>query len=211
MNLNKVRNNILDEAKKYVAKYGWNKNLLNKIAEKSKYDSNTITALFPDGYKSLLQLYLDEINLKMTNESKTLNLIRLKVHERIRELFILRLDIMAKEKRIITKTFFHLLLPNNYKFSLINLYKTVDQMWFLAGDNSTDFNYYSKRAILASIYSRTMMHFINNDDLELTINLFNMQLKQVSKIPKIKNSLKSITKITPFLFKLRENFNFTKR
>jgi len=207
----KVRNEILAEAKKYIVDFGWNKNLLNKIVEKSKYDSNTLTVLFPGGYKSLLQLYLDEINLKMTIESKKLNLIRFKVHERIRELLILRLDILSKEKKIIQKTVYHLLLPNNYKFSLINLYRTVDQIWFLAGDNSTDFNYYSKRTILATIYTRTIINFINNDDLKSTIRLLNMQLKQVAKIPKIKNSFKNFTKITPFLFKLRENFNFTKR
>ena len=210
-NLKKVRNEILAEAKKYIVDFGWNKNLLNKIVEKSKYDSNTLTVLFPGGYKSLLQLYLDEINLKMTIESKKLNLIRFKVHERIRELLILRLDILSKEKKIIQKTVYHLLLPNNYKFSLINLYRTVDQIWFLAGDNSTDFNYYSKRTILATIYTRTIINFINNDDLKSTIRLLNMQLKQVAKIPKIKNSFKNFTKITPFLFKLRENFNFTKR
>jgi ubiquinone biosynthesis protein COQ9 len=210
-NLNKVRNNILAEAKKYIGDYGWNKNLLKKIVEKTKYDSNTLTTLFPEGYKSLMQLYLDEINLKMTIESKKINLIRLKVHERIRELLILRLNILSKDKKIIKKTVYHLLLPNNYKFSLVNLYKTVDQIWFLAGDNSTDFNYYSKRTILATIYTRTIMNFINNDDLNSTIKLLNRQLKQVAKIPKIKNSFKNFTKITPFLFKLRENFNFIKR
>ena len=33
-----------------------------------------------------------------------------------------------------------------------NLYKTVDNMWYLAGDNSTDFNFYTKRLTLALIY-----------------------------------------------------------
>ena len=211
MNLNKIRNEILSESKSYVVKYGWNENLFNKVAKNSKFESAFILTLFPEGYISLVQLYLDEINTKMTQESKKLNLIRLKVHERIRELCILRLKIMVIEKKLISKTFFHLLLPNNFKFCLKNLYKTVDQIWYLAGDSSTDFNFYTKRMILASIYLNTIVHFINNNNLDETINFLINQLKKVSKIPKIKNRFNDVIKLLPNLFKLSKNFNFIKQ
>ena len=211
VNLNKIRNEILSEAKPYVIKYGWSEEMFKKLAKDSKFDSYTILSLFPDGYVSLTQLYLDEINNYMTEKSKKLNFIRLKVHERIRELCILRFSIMQKEKKIINKTFFYLLLPNNYNFCLRNLYKTVDQIWYLAGDSSTDFNFYSKRAILASIYSTTLLHFVNNNNFDETINLLNKQLKRVSKIPKIKERFDDFLKLAPHLIKIRKKFNFTKQ
>jgi len=211
MNLNKIRNEILSNAKDYIIKYGWNEEMFNKVAKNSKYDTAVVLSLFPEGYISLIQVYLDEINAKMTDESKKLNLIRFKVHERIRELCILRFKIMIKEKKIVCKTFLHLLLPNNYSFSLKNLYKTVDQIWYLAGDSSTDFNFYSKRAILASIYLTTILHFINNENLEETIILLNKQLKKVSKIPKIKERLSDYIKLTFHFVKLGKNFNFSKQ
>ena len=211
MNLNKIRNEILSDAKDYVIKYGWNEEILSKIAINSKYDTAVVLSLFPEGYLSLIQVYLDEINAKMSDESKKLNLIRFKVHERIRELCILRFKIMIKEKKIVCKTFLHLLLPNNYSFSLKNLYKTVDQIWYLAGDSSTDFNFYSKRAILASIYLTTILHFINNENLEETIILLNKQLKKVSRIPKIKERLSDYIKLTFHFVKLGKNFNFSKQ
>ena len=211
MNLNKIRNEILNESKSYVIKYGWNEDLLIKISKKFKYDENNIYVLFPEGYISILQFYLDQINTTMTNESKKLNLIRLKVHERIRELCILRFNIMEREKILISKTFFHLLLPNNFKFSSINLYKTVDQIWYLSGDNSTDFNFYSKRGILASIYSNTLIHFVNNDDLDSTKKLLDKSLKKVSKIPKIKNRVNDLIKLTPYFLNFKKKFNSTKQ
>ena len=152
-----------------------------------------------------------EINSKMTVESQKINLIRLRIHERIREIFILRLKIMSKEKKLISKTFFYLLLPQNYKLALKNLYKTVDQMWFLAGDNSTDFNFYSKRVILASIYTSVMMHFVNNDNIDKTIILLKKQLKRVSNISKIKSRINEITKIIPQIIKLGKHINFVKQ
>jgi len=211
MKLKKIRNQILQEAKPCVIKYGWNENLFVNMKNDSKFTNEEMNVLFPKGYTTLIEMYLEEINTKMTVESQKINLISLRVHERIRELCILRLKIMSKEKKLISKTFFYLLLPHNYKLALKNLYKTVDQMWFLAGDNSTDFNFYSKRVILASIYASVMMHFVNNDNIDKTIILLNKQLKRVSNIPKIKSRINEITKIIPQVIKLSKHINFVKQ
>ena len=84
-------------------------------------------------------------------------------------------------------------------------------MWFLAGDSSTDFNFYSKRAILASIYTRVMMHFVNNNKIDETIALLNKQLKRVSNIPQIKNRINDLMKIIPRIFKLGTNINVVRQ
>jgi len=211
MNLKNIRKNIYKEAKLTARKYGWSENLFDNISNESSYTCKEIYDLFPEGYLSIVQMYLEEVDEKMTKESEKINLIRLKIHERIRELCILRLNIMAKEKDLVSKTFLHLLLPHNYKFSSKKLYKTVDQIWFLAGDNSTDFNFYSKRIILASIYTSTMIHFINNDNMDDTLFLLNKLLRKVSKIPHIKSNINNFTKIIPEIFKLGKKFNFVKQ
>ena len=211
MNLEKIRNNIMQEAKVNVIKYGWNENLLLNISRHSKYKHEEIKILFPDGYKEILQMYLNEINNRMTKESEKINLIRLRVHERIKEIIILRLRLISKDKKLIHKTFLHLLLPTNYKLASKNLYKTVDQIWFIAGDNSHDFNFYSKRAILASVYTSTILHFINNDSIDDTILLLSKYLKRVSKIPKIKNKVGDLFNAFPKILKFGKNLSSFKQ
>ena len=142
----------------------------------------------------------------MNKGSKKIQLIRLRTHERVRELIILRLKIMNQEKKLINKTFLHLLLPSNYYLSLKILYKTVDEIWFLAGDNSSDFNYYTKRSILASIYTSTMIHFTNNEKINESINIIDKQLKVVSGIPKLKNKVNDFITISSKFLKLRKFF-----
>ena len=44
------------------------------------------------------------------------------------------------------------------------LYESVDLMWYIAGDRSIDFNFYSKRMILSGIYGRVLLCYFNNDD-----------------------------------------------
>ena len=204
--IKKLRLKVLKEAKKNISDLGWNKKLLLKTQHDLNFQNDEISALFPNGYYDLLEMYLDEINNKMISESKKINLIRLRVHERIRELIILRLKIMSENKKMISKTFIFLLFPKNYKISLRIIYKTIDEIWFLSGDHSTDFNFYSKRIILASIYSAVMIHFINNNDLDKTIIFLDKQLKKVSKIPKLKNKINNIVDFLPKIYKLRKKF-----
>ena len=211
MNLKKIRSDFLQEAKPYIVKFGWNENLFLHMKKNSKFKHEEFEVLFPQGNLDLVNLYIDEINKKMTIKSKKINFLRLRTHERIRELFILRLKIISKEKKLISKTYTYLFLPHNSKLGLKKLYRTVDQMWFLAGDNSTDFNFYSKRMILASIYISVMIHFLNNNNIDLTIIFLDKQLKRVSKIPLIKNKITNINKILPYIFNLGKRFKYFKQ
>jgi ubiquinone biosynthesis protein COQ9 len=206
MKIIRFKEKILKDAMPFIIKNGWNDNLFKSIEGKSKNKTAQLQVLFPNGYMDLMQTYLNSLNDRMTKKSNKFDFFRLKIHLRIRKIFIIRLKLMLLEKKIVTKTFIHLILPYNYKFALKNLYNTVDQMWYLAGDNSTDFNFYSKRAILGSIYSSTIHHFINNDDIDETIRFLDLQLKQVSKIPKIKNNIGNLIKLAPKLAKLKKAF-----
>ena len=211
MNINNFKNKIYKESKLYASKNGWQRDIFNYISKKLNLDYKKIHVFFPEGYVTLINMYLDEINEKMTNDSKKINLIRLRTRERIRELIILRLRIMQKEKKLISKTFFHLSLPNNHILSSTHLFKTADQIWYLAGDSSTDFNFYTKRLILSKIYTVTLFHFINNNNLEETIRVLDKQLEKVSKIPKIKRMVKDIKILTPKILNLSKRFSFIKQ
>ena len=45
--------------------------------------------------------------------------------------------------------------PNNLSSSLERFATMVDDIWYYAGDRSTDFNWYTKRGILAAVYCTT--------------------------------------------------------
>jgi len=96
---------------------------------------------------------------------------------------------------LIKKTYFTIILPRYSKISSLLLFKTVDQMWFIAGDKSTDFNYYSKRLILATIYSSTVLYFLrSNFNYPKTVIFLDKQLIKVSKIPNLKKKVNNFSK-----------------
>ena len=89
---------------------------------------------------------------------------------------------------------------------LIKLYESVDLMWFIAGDRSTDFNFYSKRMILSGIYVRVLLCYFNNDDFSKVEQVLDESLNAVSKIPKYKEKFEIFKQNIPNFFKIIKSF-----
>ena len=81
-------------------------------------------------------------------------------------------------------------------------------MWYISGDNSTDFNFYTKRMILSVVYSSVILHFINNDSLHETEKKLDDSLLKVSKIPVIKEKIRFYKKSLPSFWRLLKNYSF---
>ena len=55
-----------------------------------------------------------------------------------------------------------LALPQNAPLAASLGLRTVDLMWRAAGDRSSDFSYYTKRALLGGVYGATLIHFLSD-------------------------------------------------
>jgi ubiquinone biosynthesis protein COQ9 len=64
--------------------------------------------------------------------------------------------------------------------------RTVDSIWHAAGDRSADFSWYTKRAILASVYGTTLLYWLRDmsEDDEDTLAFLDRRLAGVGRIGK---------------------------
>ena len=186
----KKRLEVLKYAKIFISEKGLNKNSLENISKRYGLDINQIELLFPEGNIDFIKFTLEQLNHDLEEYCKKIDLIRLPVHKRIKKVLLSKISLMNKNKLFYRSIFLNLLIPKK-NFSLSNqLYNSVDQIWFIAGDSSTDFNFYTKRLILSGIYSRVILFFFNNNNQEELENILDESLKRVSKIPEIKSKLK---------------------
>lgn len=186
----KKRLEVLKFAKIFVSEKGLTKNSLENISKRYGLNINEIELLFPEGNIDLIKFTLEQLNKELEEYCKKIDLIRLPVHKRIKKVLLSKISLMNKNKLFYRSIFLNLLIPKK-NFSLSNqLYNSVDQIWFIAGDSSTDFNFYTKRLILSGIYSRVILFFFNNNNQEELENILDESLKRVSKIPEIKSKLK---------------------
>jgi len=201
----KKRLKILNFAKIFVSKNGFTQNSLENISKKYGLDINETELLFPEGNNDLIKFALEQLNNELEEYCRKIDLIRLPTHKRIKKVLLSKVALMNKNKLFYRSIFLNLLIPKK-NFSLSSqLYNSVDQIWFIAGDSSTDFNFYTKRLILSIIYSRVMLFFFNNNNQEELENILDESLQRVSKIPEIKSKLKIFKEYLPKVAKFVKN------
>tara|TARA_Y100000590_G_scaffold468786_1_gene653111 strand:- start:2339 stop:2968 length:630 start_codon:yes stop_codon:yes gene_type:complete len=190
-NLYKKRSKILTCAKSIIKFDGWNDKLILSISDNLKVPSENILILFPKGYLDLLKFYISEEEERFIQSINKLNFNNMRVHEKIIRMIMTSIKNNQNEKELIRKTFNALIRPKNIKYGLNLLYNIVDEIWYFAGDKSTDFNYYTKRIILAKIYSFTLIYWLNNEDKNLskTKKFLTQSLENTLKIKTIKKDL----------------------
>jgi ubiquinone biosynthesis protein COQ9 len=201
----KKRLEVLKFAKIFVSEKGLTKNSLENISKRYGIDINETELLFPEGNIDLIQFTLEQLNKELEEYCRKIDLIRLPVHKRIKKVLLSKISLMNKNKLFYRSIFFNLLVPKKNLSLSSQLYNSVDQIWFIAGDSSTDFNFYTKRLILSVIYSRIMLYFFNNNNQEELENILDDSLQRVSRIPKIKSKLKTFTEYFPKVAKFVKN------
>ncbi len=202
--LNK-RLKVLNFAKKIISEKGLNSQTFINIANTYSFDLDEIYLLFPNGNTDLIIFALEQLNNELDFFCKKIDLIRLPIHKRIKKILLSKISIMKKEKLFYKKIFFNLLIPKKGFSITKQIYISVDQIWFIAGDSSIDFNFYTKRLILAGIYSRIIFFFFNNDNHKALEDLLDENLKRVSKIPEIKSKFNLIKDNFPKIIKFVKN------
>jgi ubiquinone biosynthesis protein COQ9 len=89
-------------------------------------------------------------------------LASLRTRERVALAIRLRLEANAGHREAIRQALSFLALPTNAPLGAKCLYRTVDAIWYAAGDKATDFSFYTKRGLLAGVYSATVLYWLND-------------------------------------------------
>jgi len=130
----------------------------------------------------------------------------LKVREKIRKAVELRIK-LASDKEAVRRGVVLFALPI-YAFEGSRLiWDTADLIWKSIGDNSEDYNWYSKRAILSAVYASTVLYWLgdNSEGSEETWHFLDRRIEDVMKFETAKVQLKT-NKFTKEFSGLTEKF-----
>ena len=142
-------------------------------------------------------LVFEDLDKNFLKETKSnINKIT-KTNDKISFLLNKRFQLEAINKNLIKKIFIHLIKNNNSNKVLNYIYSVADIIWKISSDRSVDFNYYTKRLILSSVYLKILILIFYRDnltekDIEVEIQKSLEHIKLVSQF-KIKfNFLKNV-------------------
>lgn len=168
---------------------GWSETAMQTTAEEMGLSSSDVLRLFPKGLVSVVTTGSDDVDAKMIAEFMTRFADRpdeMPVHIKIRELLLIRFEILQPHKEAVRKMITFMAKPAQAELGSRLLYNTLDRVWRAAGDRSTDYNFYTKRATLAAVYGSTLLAFLDDDTPEMrkTRGFLDRRLQDVAKIPR---------------------------
>ena len=168
-------------------------NATKKLKINPKEREKLLNNNFPKGYESLNKELNSLINSMMDKSKKPNNFKKLRLNEKIKYFVIKRLQLTDEifELKKLAKINLKSKSPNS---SIKILFNISDEIWFLAGDKSLDFNFYSKRFILMNIYLNSFLYLVSqkNTDLNSLENFVEKQIKAVLTFGKLKSKFKSL-------------------
>ena len=142
---------------------GWTDAALCQAAALAGVDAAIARLAFPGGPMDMICAWIESTDARMKAAFADGHLGKLKIRDRIRTLLLFRLDAIAGMEEPLRRALAIQAMPQNLARTLRIGWNSADLMWRLAGDTATDYNHYSKRAILAGIYAATLTVFVEDE------------------------------------------------
>lgn len=190
-----LRDRLADAVASEAVFDGWTRTALSAASRRLELPAGEADRLFPGGPVQVLTLLSGRADLRTVEDMEKEGVAAMKMRDRIKRAVRIRLERHAGEREAVRRALALLSLPFNAGLALRLLYKTVDAMWYAAGDTSTDFNFYTKRATLAGVYSSTLLYWLNDRSpgSEATWGFLDRRIDDVMKIEKLKSQVRSWT------------------
>jgi ubiquinone biosynthesis protein COQ9 len=141
---------------------GWTRAAVATAAGETGIDPDVAAYAFPAGAMDMIAAWIAQIDEAMARALAPEALADLPAHKRIRRLLHFRFDALAGQEEALRRALAIMAMPQNALRTLRLGWRSADAMWRLAGDSATDYNHYTKRAILAGVYAATLAVFVDD-------------------------------------------------
>lgn len=185
---------VLKAALKDAAFDGFTESVLAKAGQEAGADQVALTRLFPEGPLSLIEYFSVSIDEAMEKKLAATDLNACKIRERIKIAVMTRLWLLESHKEAARRAAATLTLPMHAALGAKLMYRTVDAMWRVVGDTSTDFNFYTKRAILAGVYGSVLVRWFSDmgEDDSATEVFLDARIENVMQFEKFKAKARKV-------------------
>ncbi|MFN3953447.1 MAG: COQ9 family protein [Pararhodobacter sp.] len=177
---------LLDAALVHVPFDGWSETALRAACADTGTEPALARALFPRAGLDLALAYHRRGDEAMVRALAAEDPGALRLRERVARAVRLRLELADREA--VRRGTVLLTLPLNAPEGARALWQTADAIWTALGDRSEDGNWYTKRAMLAGVYSATVLYWLGDQSpgAEATWAFLDRRIDDVMRFEKAK-------------------------
>ena len=165
--LDEIKSKILDHALNHVTVHGWSRQAISQGCEDIGYPSVS-EGMFENEGADLVMHFVKQSNQILVNhlqeklEKQKESGEKLNVNSFVRDAIEFRLRLIIPYMDVWAEAMLLLLSPKMLGESSSELGHMIDDVWYLAGDRSSDFNWYTKRGLLAKLYGSTQLYMLRD-------------------------------------------------
>jgi len=146
-----MEQSVLDAAIRLSPALGWNSRMVRQACAGNGLSLGDEELLLPNGARDLAALLSRRHDDRALTVLAEVDAKSLKMRERIARAVSARMEAGAADLEATRRCAAFLALPMNADLGLKLAWESADHLWHWAGDTATDWNHYSKRAILSGI------------------------------------------------------------
>ena len=194
-----VRDAILEAALPDVPFDGWTGRSMRAAAAKAGIEQGLARLAFPGGTVDLVRHFIADGDRRMEAALADRDLAAMKVRARITFAVRTRLEVDEENREALRRASAWLALPTSGTAGPRALYGTVDAIWRVCGDTSTDYNFYTKRLILSGVFTSTAAVWFGDDSENFgkTWAFLDRRIADVMQIEKVKGAAEKVLSRVP--------------
>ena len=162
LTLDEIRPLLARELPQHAGFDGWNDRAVESAASALGLKPEIARLVF-ENRVAMIDGWFEAVDAAMLEVLPSDTLATMKIRERITSLVEARLSLVAPHKEALRRALSILAMPQNVGLGVKLGWRAADVMWRAAGDTATDYNHYTKRAILGSVYAATLAVFMNDE------------------------------------------------
>jgi ubiquinone biosynthesis protein COQ9 len=189
---NPLKDKVLDAVLAQAPFDGWTRAAIDSAVRAGAITRDEAALAFPGGAIDMIAWHSLRADRLLVEEMERRAVSSMKVRERVTLGVRIRLEQNVMHREAIRRALAVLAMPFNGLLASKLLYRTVDAIWHAAGDSSTDFNFYTKRALLAGVYSSTLLFWLNDrsENFAATWSFLDRRVEDVMRIEKLKRRVR---------------------
>lgn len=178
---------------------GWTLDVLKRGARDEGLDESVVGILFPQGPRAAVRHWLGLADRQMLSDIAKADLDAMRIRDRIAFLVRKRLERWTAHREAVRRALALSVMQGFAEDGLRAGYATVDAMWRAAGDRATDYNFYTKRGLLAAVYSSTLLVWLDDhsEGCVDTWAFLDRRIADVMKVPKAQAKIKEVVSRLP--------------
>ncbi len=187
MQIDPMKQTLLDAALVHVAFDGWSQATFDAAVAESGLSADQARALCPRGALDLAIAFHQHGDAAMVAAMQAADFSGMRFRDKVATAIRLRLDAVT-DKEVVRRGTALFALPHLAPEGAKLIWGTADLIWTTLGDTSEDINWYSKRSILSAVYGSVVLFWLGDSsaDGQATDDFIDRRIDNVMQFEKLK-------------------------